>query len=68
MSFWKNLFGISKKVKDLEQDRKETQIMEEPEHELRVAPPDDLMIVKKDEEESNISEDKKEASINKESS
>ncbi|MBT4209411.1 MAG: hypothetical protein HOE19_00610 [Candidatus Komeilibacteria bacterium] len=57
MSFWKNLFGASKK---------ETQIMEEPEHDLRVAPPDDLMIVK-DEEESNISEDKKENLDNRDS-
>ena len=57
MSFWKNLCGASKK---------ETQIMEEPEHDLRVAPPDDLMIVK-DEEESNISEDKKENLDNRDS-
>ena len=57
MSFWKNLFGASKK---------ETQIMEEPEHDLRVAPPDDMMIVK-DEEESNISEDKKENLDNRDS-
>ena len=57
MSFWKNLFGASKK---------ETQIMEEPEHDLRVAPPDDLMIVN-DEEESNISEDKKENLDNRDS-
>ena len=37
MSFWKNLLGISKK---------ETQIIEEPEHDLANRPPDDLMVVK----------------------
>ena len=47
MSFWKNLFGSPKK---------ETQIIEEPEHDVSVAPPDDLMVVKdKEDKSSNIS-------------
>ena len=44
MSFWKNLFGGSKK---------ETQIIEEPEHDLAKAPTDDLAIVKDEEDKSH---------------
>ena len=44
MSFWKNLFGGSKK---------ETQIIEEPEHDLAKAPTDDLAIVKDEEDKSS---------------
>jgi len=68
MSFWKNLFGTPKK---------ETQIIEEPEHEITVAPPDDLMIVKDKQtdtssealatDEVNISNYKIEDSNNKDS-
>jgi hypothetical protein len=48
MSFWKNLLGISKK---------ETQIIEEPEHDLVNRPPDDLLVVEK-KDESNSLDDK----------
>ena len=48
MSFWKNLLGISKK---------ETQIIEEPEHDLVNRPPDDFMVVEK-KDESNSLDDK----------
>ncbi|MFA6307334.1 MAG: hypothetical protein WCS88_03570 [Patescibacteria group bacterium] len=59
MSFWKNLFGNS---------QKETQIIEEPEHDLAMAPPDDLMVIKdKKQTESNTSDYKKEDLNNKDS-
>jgi hypothetical protein len=52
MSFWKNLLGISKK---------ETQIIEEPEHDLVNRPPDDLLVVEK-KDESNSLDDKQDLS------
>jgi len=59
MSFWKNLFGNSKK---------ETEIIEEPEHDLAVAPPDDLMVIKDEKQkESNTSDNIKEDLNNKDS-
>ncbi|OGY94104.1 MAG: hypothetical protein A2406_01435 [Candidatus Komeilibacteria bacterium RIFOXYC1_FULL_37_11] len=59
MSFWKNLFGVSKK---------ETQIMEEPANQLATASPDDLMIIKAvKERQSNNIDIKKEISNNKDS-
>lgn len=68
MSFWSKLFGASPK---------QTQLMEEPEHELSTTPPDDLMVVNKKQEnfkspdqgidqKSNIT-DKKENFDNKDS-
>ena len=64
MSFWKKMLGISK----------ETQIIEEPEHDLAKAPPDDLMIVKDEHKEdkdnqtqTNNSDYKKDDSNNKDS-
>ena len=41
MSFFGKLLGFSKK------DR---QIMEQPEHEIQTAPPDDLMVIKKEQQ------------------
>lgn len=68
MSFWKKMLGLSKK---------ETQIIEEPEHDLAKAPPDDLMIVKDEEkdtsskalakDEENVLDIKKEELNNKDS-
>lgn len=44
MSFWNKLFGVSKK---------NTQLMEEPEHELAKMPPDDLMVTKTEEKKKS---------------
>lgn len=59
MSFWKNLFGSSKD-KNLP--------MEEPEHEVMQAPPDDLMVREQDkqtDQSNNI--EAKESITNKDS-
>ena len=59
MSFWKNLFGVSKK---------ETQIMEEPANQLATASPDDLMLIKAAKNKGlNNPDIKKEISNNKDS-
>lgn len=68
MSFWKNLFGVSKKAEGLEPGLKETQIMEEPTNDLIVSPPDDLMIIKEDKKKGlNNPDIKKEILNNKDS-
>lgn len=51
MSFWKKLLSSSKK--------KETQIIEEPEHDLASRPIDDLMVLDKKDESNNLNNEKK---------
>jgi len=53
MSLWKKLFGISKK---------ETEIIEEPEHELAKMAPDDLMVLEKKDESNNLDKHKEDLS------
>jgi len=53
MSFWKNLFGSSGNNKNLP--------MQEPEHEIMQAPPDDLMVTDDKQSDQNIT---KEDSLN----
>jgi len=54
MSFWKSLFGGSRKAENFEKDQSKNQIIEEPPHDLSKAPPDDLMIVNNKKEQDNI--------------
>ena len=54
MSFWKKLFKLSKK---------ETQIIQEPEHDLALKPVDDLMVLEKKDESNNLNNKKEDLDI-----